>query len=47
MAEYAALRDETGRSGRKTSFADEPDFRADAELRGKRTLKGELAVMDL
>ena len=35
VAEYAALWDETRRSGAKIYFADEAHFRADAELRGK------------
>ena len=46
MAEYAALWDETGRSGRKIFFADEAHFRADAELRGKWVLRGEPALVD-
>ena len=32
VAEYAALRDEAGRTGGKIFFADEAHFRADAEL---------------
>ena len=43
VAEYAALWDEAGRSGRKIFFADEAHFRADAELRGKWVLRGEPA----
>ena len=35
VAEYAALRDEVGRTGGKIFFADEAHFRADAEVRGK------------
>ena len=46
VAEYAALRDEVGRTGGKMFFADEAHFRADAELRGKWTLKGEPALVD-
>ena len=46
MAEYAALRDEARRSGAKIFFADEAHFRADAELRGKWTLKGEPALVN-
>ena len=41
--EYAALWAEAGRTGGKIFFADEARFRADAELRGKWVLKGELA----
>ena len=40
VVEYAALRDEAGRSGVKIFFADEAHFRADAELRGKWALRG-------
>ncbi len=43
VVEYAALREEVGRTGGKIFFADEAHFRADAELRGKWTLKGEPA----
>ena len=43
VAEYAALRDEAGRTGGKIFFVDEVHFRADAELRGKWALKGEPA----
>ena len=46
VAEYAALRDEVGRTGGKIFFADEAHFRADVELRGKWTLKGEPALVD-
>ena len=46
VCEYAALRDEARRSGAKIFFADEAHFRADAELQGKWTLKGEPALVD-
>ena len=46
MAEYADLRDEAGRTGGKIFFTDEAHFRADAELRGKWALRGELALVD-
>ena len=46
MAEYAALRDEVGRTGGKIFFADEAHFRADAELRGKWVPRGEPALVD-
>ena len=46
VAEHAGLRKEVGRTGGKIFFADEAHFRADAELRGKWTLKGEPALMD-
>ena len=46
VAEYAALRDEVVRTGGKIFFADEAHFRADAELRGKWTLRGEPALVD-
>ena len=46
VAEYAALMDESGRTGAKVFFADEAHFRADAELRGKWVLKGEPALVD-
>ena len=46
VVEYAALRDEAGRSGVKIFFADEAHFRADAELRGKWALRGEPALVD-
>ena len=46
VSEYAALRDEAGRSGAKIFFADEAHFRADAELRAKWVLKGEPALVD-
>ena len=44
--EYAALREETQRTGAKIFFVDEAHFRADAELRGKWVLKGEPALVD-
>ena len=46
VAEYAALWDETQRTGAKTFFADEAHFRADAELRGKWVLKGKPALVE-
>ena len=46
VAEYAALREEAGRTCGKIFFADEAHFRADAELRGKWALKGESALVD-
>ena len=46
VAEYSALWDEAGRTGGKIFFAAEAHFRADAELRGKWVLKGELALVD-
>ena len=46
VAEYADLREEVRRIGRKIFFADEAHFRADAELRGKRKLKGEPVLVD-
>ncbi len=46
VAGYAALLEEAGRIGAKIFFADEAHFRADAELRGKWTLKGEPALVD-
>ena len=46
VVEYAALRDEAGRTGVKIFFADEAHFRADAELRGKWALRGEPALVD-
>ncbi len=47
VAEYAALRDEVGRTGGKIFFADEAHFRADAESAGqvgakRRTCSGGL-----
>ena len=46
VAEYAALRDEVGRTGGKIFFADEAHFRADAELRGKWVPRREPALVD-
>ena len=46
VAEYAALRDEVGRTGGKIFFADEAHFRADAELRGKWAPRREPALVD-
>ena len=46
VAEYAALWDETQRTGAKTFFADEAHFRADAELRGEWVLKGKPALVE-
>ena len=46
VAEYAALRGKAEGTGAKIFFADEAHFRADAELRGKWTLKGESALVD-
>ena len=46
VAQYAALSEEVQRSGTKIFFADEAHFRADAELRGKWVLKGEVALVD-
>ena len=46
VAEYAALREEAGRTGARILFADEAHFRADAELRGKWVLRGEPALVD-
>ena len=45
-AEYAALRDESGRTSGKVFFVGEAHFRADAELRGKWVLRGEPALVD-
>ena len=46
VAEYAVLSSGAKRSGAKIFFADEAHFRADAELRGKRVLRGEAALVD-
>ena len=46
VAEYAALREEAQRTGARIFFADEAHFRADAELRGKWVLRGEVALVD-
>ena len=45
VAEYAALTVAARRSGAKIFFADEAHFQADADLRGKWTLKGEPALV--
>ena len=46
VVEYAALREEAGRTGARILFADEAHFRADAELRGKWVFRGEPALVD-
>ncbi len=46
VVEYAALSQEAQRTGARIFFADEAHFRADAELRGKRVLKGEPALVE-
>ena len=46
VVEYAALREEAGRTGARILFADEAHFRADAELRGKWVLRGEPALVN-
>ena len=46
VVEYAALREEVGRTGGKIFFTDEAHFRADAELRDKWLLKGEPALVE-
>ena len=46
VVEYAALREEAGRTGARMLFADEAHFRADAELRGKWVLRGEPALVE-
>ena len=46
MAEYATLRTESRRTGAKIFFADEADCQASGDLRGKRVLKGEPALVD-
>ena len=46
VVEYAALREEAGRTRARILFADEAHFRADAELRGKWVLRGEPALVD-
>ena len=46
VAEYAAMWEESQGTGTRIFFADEAHFRADAELRGKWTLKGEPALVD-
>ena len=46
VAEYATLWEECQEAGARIFFADEAHFRADAELRGKWTLKGEPAWLE-
>ena len=46
VAEYATLWEERQETGARMFFADEAHFRADAELRGKWTLKGEPALVE-
>ena len=46
MAEYATLWEECQETGARMFFADEAHFRADAELRGKWTLKGDPALVE-
>ena len=46
VAEYAALWDQSRRTGGRLFFIDEAHFRADAELRGKWVLRGEPALVD-
>lgn len=46
VAEYAAMWEESQGTGTGIFFADEAHFRAEAELRGKWTLKGEPALVD-
>ena len=46
VAEYATLWEECQETGARMFFADEAHFRADAELRGKWTLKGEPALVE-
>ena len=46
VAEYAALAFQAQESAERIFFADEAHFRADAELRGKRVLRGEPALVD-
>ena len=46
VAEYAALAFQAQESGERIFFADEAHFRADAELRGKRVLRGKPALVD-
>ena len=46
VAEYATLWEECQEAGARIFFADEAHFRADAELRGKWTLKGEPALVE-
>ena len=46
VAEYAALREEAGRTEARIFFADEAHFRADAEMRGQWVLKGQPALVE-
>ena len=46
VAEYAALSDKARRSGAKIFFAHEAHFRAEAELRSNRVLRGEPVLVD-
>ena len=46
VAEYTTLWEECQETGARIFFADEAHFRADAELRGKWTLKGEPALVE-
>ena len=46
VADHAALWEEAVQTGAKIFSVDEARFRADAELRGKRAPKGELALVD-
>ena len=46
VVEYAALREEVGRTGGKKFFTGEAHFRADAKLRGKWVLRGEPALVE-
>ena len=46
VGEYAALMVSAARTGTKISFADEADFQADVDLRGKWVLKGEPALVN-
>ena len=46
VAEYAALWEEAHRLAARMFLVDEAHFRADAELRGQWTLKGEPALVD-
>ena len=46
VADYAAVPEQAVQTGAKIFSVDEARFRADAELRGKRAPKGELALVD-
>ncbi len=46
VAEYAALREDSGQAEARIFFADEAHFRSDAELRGKCVLKGQPALVN-